>query len=50
MAKIRVFLEVEDEVELPLFIDANDLSVDEIAALIEGLVPQVTDWEIETDE
>lgn len=50
MAKIRVFLEIEDEVELPLFIDANDLTIEEVAALIDGVVPQVVDWEVELDD
>ena len=47
---VRAWYEWEGTVELPVptVEDANELSIAEIAMRIEGVVPELTDYEVES--
>jgi len=49
MSRFKAWYEAEGELELPLHVDASDLTVVELAELLDWVEPQLTDWEIWED-
>ena len=47
MSKWKAWFEAEGETELPLHLDARDITFVEMLEIIEGVEPVLVDWEVE---
>lgn len=49
MSRFRAWYEAEGELELPLHVDPDELTLGEMMELLDGVEPVLYDWEIERD-